>query len=45
MNITELFIIALVLMGLTILRFGIPLLVIWLINLALLKLAPPIRTI
>ena len=46
MNVTELPITISVLIGLTMLRFGIPLLVIWLIKLALLKLAPPpIKTI
>lgn len=41
MNITDLFMTILVLMGLAVFRFGLPLLIIWLINLALLKLAPP----
>lgn len=41
MNITDLFMTILVLMGLAMFRFGIPLLVIWLFNLALLKLIPP----
>jgi len=40
MNITDFFMTILVLMGFTILRFGIPLLTIWLVNLALSKLVP-----
>ena len=41
MNIAELSITILALMGLAIIRFGVPLLAIWLFNLALSKLAPP----
>jgi hypothetical protein len=40
MNITELFTAILALMGFVTLRFGVPLLMMWLLKLALLKLVP-----